>query len=373
MVGLEVLGPADSFDLFGSSGFVSWGIRLTVWCLTVGFIASRSVQLLRRVRAAVAQGFSAEHLTKAFEELPEREIRSRVGEREVFLPHGLEAAAFLSAFVLLALGWIFVWDQVRGGFWLPGPEIIWTVTIPAVQLSLVFLPVLMGRVFGWRLVHRWPMTRSLWVRLWQGYLGRRVFSLAGLRAGRKVRPAPLSQRTEVLVAGAAADLFGTLPQGYQDRLDGLPGLVGRLERAAERLRRRDQELERAMSAVGTVELVETEPPEGAQSSFSGHGAVQSHRRRAVDEISSARGVVRGRLADAVAALENLRLGLLRLNAGVGSPDELSADLRVAQTIGAEVDALLDGERQVSEMLRDQGPGLGPAKAEADGNEIESSR
>ena len=80
------------------------------------------------------------------------------------------------------------------------------------------------------------------------------------------------------------------------------------------------------------------------------GSVQAHRARAVEDIDSARSVIGGRLSATMAALENLRLGLLRLQAGVGTPDELTADLRAAKELGEEVQALLDGERQVEGLL-----------------------
>lgn len=48
-----------------------------------------------------------------------------------------------------------------------------------------------------------------------------------------------------------------------------------------------------------------------------------------------------RLATAVAALENLRLGLLRLRAGAGSIDDLTADLEAAEGIVRRIDAELE--------------------------------
>lgn len=51
-----------------------------------------------------------------------------------------------------------------------------------------------------------------------------------------------------------------------------------------------------------------------------------------------------------ASLENIRLDLLRLKAGVGSVDEISADLTAARRIEDEVDAALQGRREVEALL-----------------------
>ena len=70
----------------------------------------------------------------------------------------------------------------------------------------------------------------------------------------------------------------------------------------------------------------------------------------MEDLDSARTLIGARLTETISALENVRLGLLRLQAGVGTPDELTADLSAARQIGRDVQALLDGERQVEELL-----------------------
>jgi hypothetical protein len=163
---------------------------------------------------------------------------------------------------------------------------------------------------------------------------------------------PESRPTEALVAGAAADLFDSLPPEYQARLEELPDLLDRLERGAEALRLRGAELERALGTVGTVglavdrSLAVDEPPGNS----AGLGSVQAHRAKAADDLESARSVIGTRLSATVAALENLRLGLLRLQAGVGTPDELTRDLKAAKEIGLEVEALFVGQTQVEGIL-----------------------
>ncbi len=58
-----------------------------------------------------------------------------------------------------------------------------------------------------------------------------------------------------------------------------------------------------------------------------------------------------RLAVSVAALENIRLDLLRLKAGVGTVDQLTADLDAARDLQAEIDLAIESRREVEAALR----------------------
>ena len=70
----------------------------------------------------------------------------------------------------------------------------------------------------------------------------------------------------------------------------------------------------------------------------------------IDELGVARNLIRQRLGSAVGALENLRLGLLRLVAGVGVPDDLTADIEQAREIGDRIDAELAARQEVNRLL-----------------------
>lgn len=58
-----------------------------------------------------------------------------------------------------------------------------------------------------------------------------------------------------------------------------------------------------------------------------------------------------RYATAVAALENLRLDLIRLRAGASSMESLTADLAAARGIGEEIERLVAADDAVSALLR----------------------
>ena len=113
-----------------------------------------------------------------------------------------------------------------------------------------------------------------------------------------------------MIASAVSDLFARLPQQLQTRFADVPRVIKRLESEAEALRKR---------------------PEG-------------HR---TDE----------RLATAVAALESLRLDMLRLEAGVGTADDLTADLERAGAISEAVDAEVRAVNEVESIVRGARPNV----------------
>lgn len=123
---------------------------------------------------------------------------------------------------------------------------------------------------------------------------------------------PARERTEVLVAAAVSDLFARLPRQLQARFADVPGVIHRLETEAERLR--------------------------AQQDASGPMNAEARAR------------ARERLATAVAALESLRLDMLRLESGIATPDDLTATFERARAISAAVDAEIRATADVEKLL-----------------------
>ena len=56
------------------------------------------------------------------------------------------------------------------------------------------------------------------------------------------------------------------------------------------------------------------------------------------------------LTDTVAALENIRIALLKLQSGAGSVDDLTTFVERARAIGERVDRHLEGQREVQQLL-----------------------
>ena len=83
----------------------------------------------------------------------------------------------------------------------------------------------------------------------------------------------------------------------------------------------------------------------------GHVAAADHRDALTTDLARARDEARARLRETVAALEIIRLDLLRLRAGTTGISRLTADLAAAGDIGAAVDRLLAAGEEIDETLR----------------------
>ena len=135
---------------------------------------------------------------------------------------------------------------------------------------------------------------------------------------------------------AAEQLYETLPKETRRQLRDLPDVVHRLEQDAQRMRARLEELQEALADVG--QRGSPDPAIGAR------------HDRIVADLSAERDLVQQRLKDAVAALETIRLNLLRLHAGTGTVQSLTTDLGLAREIAAEISAQVDGYRAVEREL-----------------------
>ena len=187
-----------------------------------------------------------------------------------------------------------------------------------------------------RLQRRVDLDTRMWSWLWQGPIGRSIFKIARWFVPKKSLPPPAThQPTELSLGMAAERLFEELPKETRRQLRDLPDVVHRLEADAQRMRKRLDELNDALGDVRE----------------SGGGtAVEERRDRIVTDLQAERDQVQQRLADVVAALETIRLNLLRLHAGAGSVRNLTTDLGLAREVAAEVDLLLQGHREIEESL-----------------------
>ena len=142
---------------------------------------------------------------------------------------------------------------------------------------------------------------DLWHRLWAGRPGRLFFRIAGMGIRPPVRRAIASaDATELVLGRSALAAYDALPASEREQVKGVPEVVERLEKEAEALR--------------------------------------------------ARGETGERLAETVAALENLRLGMLKLRAGTGTVGDLTEWLERAREVGDYVDRRVAAEREVKGLL-----------------------
>jgi serine/threonine-protein kinase len=204
--------------------------------------------------------------------------------------------------------------------------------------ALFFVTITVGVTTGFgkliMLQRRRDVDAEFWGRLWTGRLGRWLFGFARMFTSAKAIPASLTQRpTELALGMAAEQLYESLPKETRRQLRDLPDVVHRLEQDAQRMRHRLEELHEAL---------------GDQPALRGDG---SRHDRIVTDLTAERDLVQQRLKDAVAALETIRLNLLRLHAGTGSVQSLTTDLGLARDVARHIGAQLDGNREVERLLR----------------------
>src|SRR6266700_3564173 len=141
---------------------------------------------------------------------------------------------------------------------------------------------------------------SLWYRIWAGRAGRSFFKLAGLGLKAPARPAlPSVERTELVLGRSALSAYRALPEGERRQARDLPAGLERLETGAEALR--------------------------------------------------ARGDTGESLTEAVAALEHLRLALVKRQSG-GPASDLTLALERAKAIGDHVERRLAAAAEVQRLL-----------------------
>jgi len=190
-----------------------------------------------------------------------------------------------------------------------------------------------------RLQRRRDITGAFWHWFWKSRVGRWLFrEAARYLPKRALGPAPTHRPTELALGMAADRLFEELPRETRRQLRELPDVVRRLEGDAQKMRRR---LELLQDALG-------EP--GARGREPGDRVLAERRDRLVEELRGERDLVQKRLADAVAALETIRLNLLRLHAGTGSVQRVTTDLGLAREVAEEVDRLLAAGKELEEEL-----------------------
>lgn len=186
---------------------------------------------------------------------------------------------------------------------------IWMVLSPvgATLLTVAVSNALDVRFVSSR-VREWGMS-GLRDRLWNSRIGAWLSRKLGAPSRSRALDAGGFRATEVALGVAAQDLYEALPSAQREALQDLPATLAALE--AE-----------AADARAAVALLEGLPREAAAR----------------------------RLARAVAALETLRLDLLRLHAGSTDLAPLTTLIDAVRHLGDEVDRLVDARADVDRLL-----------------------
>ncbi len=316
-------------SLFGRSGgdAALWTFVAAVTVVPLGILAGRA-------RRFLASGFGPEELAVAFRAELEQ------GREERIFEYGRGPSAYERALRLIGVAGLTT--ALVSGFFL------FSTTYAMLQRGLW-----VAQIFGWslstglltgflalvRLQRRVDLDTRIWSWLWQGPVGRLLFGVARLFLATKSLPPPATHRpTELALAMAAEQLFEELPRETRQQLRELPRVVRRLQHDAQQMRQRLEELNDALGSKG----------DGG--STGGDIALGTRHDRIVAALETERNLVHTRLADAVKALETIRLNLLRLHAGSGSVQSLTTDLGLAREVAAEINLLLEGRREIEREL-----------------------
>lgn len=184
-------------------------------------------------------------------------------------------------------------------------------------------------------------------RLWNSRVGTVISKWL---CPKSVRPAAafMSQPTEVALGSAAGNLFAALPQPIRDQFPELPDVVTGLEAHAAKCRARIQELDRmyndAINETAVSRLRGIDP-------LSTDTGIAAQRRQTVDELDAARGTARADLAQAVAALESIKLDLLKMHAGGDASRQIATSIEAARELKHGLEIALTAKREVNAILR----------------------
>ncbi len=165
-------------------------------------------------------------------------------------------------------------------------------------------------------------------KFWKGRFAKWLFKLAGIGLKQKALPMrPTHRPTELQIGFAVDALYEQLPKATRSGLGDVPSVARHLEADAQKLRQ-------------TLEMLND-----------AHAAALAAGDEIPADLRDARQTTEKHLAEAVASLETIRLGLLRLTTGAGTVESLTTDLAAAADVGDQVDRLMAGMADVELLLR----------------------
>ncbi len=163
---------------------------------------------------------------------------------------------------------------------------------------------------------------------WKGIFAKWLFKVAGIGLKKKALPMrPTHRPTELQIGFAVDALYEQLPKAVRADLGDVPSVARQLESDAQRLRQ-------------TLEMLND-----------AHAAARTAGSDIPSDLQEAREKTEQHLAEAVASLETIRLGLLRLTTGAGTVERFTTDLSAAAKVGDRIDQLMDGMEDVELLLR----------------------
>ncbi|MEP6835753.1 MAG: protein kinase [Gemmatimonas sp.] len=162
-------------------------------------------------------------------------------------------------------------------------------------------------------------------RLWNSHAGEWIARKLGAPERSRAVGAGVFRPTEVVLGLAASDLFKALPQAFRDGLPDLPATVAALEA-------------HAAEARAELDVIAGLAPSGSSDA---------------ETLERRRNAATSHLATSVAALERIRIDLLRLHAGASDLAPLTTMLDAARLVNDDIGRLADAQREVDDSLRER--------------------
>jgi serine/threonine-protein kinase len=302
LAGKRPAGPGDIVLLAGITSLPLFPI--------VGFHLN---QAYRQFRAGhtLADLRAALDITRREREESEALVRNEVeptGHRLLRIATVGSATWLAVTFVLLLLDVIH--ENRTGIMWIFGP-VLTTMGLGAVSnaLDVQFIPT------G---IRKWWQT-GIRDRLWNSKLGAWIARRLGAPEQSRAVGGGVFRATESALGVAAAELFDALPKAYREQLDELPAIVASLEA-------------QAAEARAEIDVLAAMAPSGSDA----------------EVLSARRNAAKAHLAESVAALESIRLDLLRLHAGASDLAPLTTLMDAARRVGEDLNRLAEAQREVED-------------------------
>ena len=207
-------------------------------------------------------------------------------------------------------------------------------TAPVVFVAPVLTTMLLGAVSNALDVQFIPTRiRDWWQtgirdRLWNSRVGGWLARRLGAPERTQLAGAAAFRATEAALGVAASELFAALPKEYREQLHELPAIVASLEA-------------RAAEARAEMDVVAAMAPLGSENA---------------DVLAARKKKAATHLAESVAALEGLRLDLLRLHAGTGDLQPLTTLIDAARLIGEDLGRLAEAQQEAERAATRPNPG-----------------
>jgi eukaryotic-like serine/threonine-protein kinase len=190
------------------------------------------------------------------------------------------------------------------------------------------------------------------VKFYNGRWAERFVRLAGLGLKKRTADHALPQLTEVALGRATDALYDALPKSLKKELKQLPAAVRRLEDDARMLR---AELDKLDASIASLDSDAGAALSATLAASPRDAEVHAERERLQRELRLTRERAGDRLAATVAALENIRLDLLRLQLGDGRVESVTASLYAARQVADDVGAYVDATKEVEASLASPRP------------------